>query len=1192
MGSGDGEDELERFARRSPNFGFLADVDALTAWLGASAEAYALTDPAVAMFKARQFGEAMAKWLVKKSGARVSGDRQADRLRALGDAGVAEGKVADAFHEIRKAGNVAVHEFYADRKQALRAVERCFQLGYWLHRGALGDRTVRSFVPPSQLRGPDPVSDKERRERDELQDELEQHRAKLFETRSDLESEQVARQRVEAQLNRLSQQAAESDRLTKHQSDMLDRLMAERDAAKPEKVTASQREHFVRRMRGATKPPLTEKEVRARLEEELGLAGWAVQERNELDLVHHKGVAVREVHTRGGYADYLLYVDEQPVGVIETKREGDDLTAAQVQAANYAHGLTAAQKLKAWRDPLPFQYVTDGNAVRFYNGLDPDPRSRRIFAVHQPGTIARWMKQADEDPDAPTLRAKLARLPQLSLAGQSLRKAQRGAIEGLEESLAANRQRALIQMATGAGKTYMAASSTYRWLRHAGARKVLFLVDRNNLGDQAKDEFCNYRVPDGGRQFKELYNTEKLVGDVVPESLNVTVCTIQRLWLTLTERDNPGGDDEEAESRVEDETGDVPVEVGYNSAIPPETFDFIVVDECHRSIYGKWRAVLEYFDAFLVGLTATPLPMTYGFFDQNLVSEYSYDESVADGVNVQFEVYRIGTRIEQDGSTIGKGTVVPVRNTKTRRERLEDLDEDHVYSGKQEGRRTLSKSRLHTVVEEFRKKLWSDIFPEQRDRRIVPKTLIFAKSDEHAEEIVETVKNVFGKGDSFVQKITAKAKQPKQRLKNFQTNPELRIAVTVDMIATGTDVKSLEVVFFLREPKTWYLFEQMKGRGARTIDDDDLRRVTPDAHKKTHFVIVDAVGVTDSPRIETRPLQQFTERQISLEKLLRKTGAGELSTDEFSTLAGRVSALHARLSDEERAEVSELSGEPIDEVVSTMVRAAGADQRSETFHAAGKAAVAGLEQDSHGYEEKYESAGTQAVQDMTEDALRPLAGNPDLRNRLLELRRAHDLVIDEVSRDEVKISRRLTAEERAREKVGSFRQYMREHQAEIAPLEIAFRERRGLHEVYDALQRLSKRLARPPHQWTPQTLLDAYDELGKVGSRRTVEAGVPELVGIIRHELGLDDEVRPYAELVRERYEAWLLRQKQQDVTFTVDQRWWLDTIRDVVCRNITIEVEDLRQDPFTERGGTQGFQRAFPNARDILDELNQELSA
>ncbi|WP_258349360.1 DEAD/DEAH box helicase family protein [Saccharopolyspora gregorii] len=1167
--------------------------DVLIAWLGASAESYALTDPGAAMFKARQFGEAMAKWLVKKSGTRFSGDHQNDRLRALGEAGVVEGKVAEAFHEVRKAGNVAVHEFYADRQQALRAVERCFQLGYWLHRGVTGDRAVRSFVPPSQLRGPDPVSEEERRARDELQDALEQHRAKLFETRSDLESAQVARERVEAELERVARQARESDELAKHQSDLIERMIAERDAAKPEKVTASERENFVRRMRGAAKPPLAEREVRTRLETELELAGWAVQERNVLDLHSYQGVAVREVHMGRGYADYLLYVDRKPVGVIETKSEGNDLTAAQAQAANYAHGLTESQQSNAWRTPLPFQYVTDGNEVRFYNDLDPDPRTRRIFAVHQPGTLARWMKDADEDPAAPTVRAKLARLPQSSLAGQSLRTAQRRAIEGLERSLAENRQRALIQMATGAGKTYMAAASTYRWLRHAGARRVLFLVDRNNLGDQAAGEFRNFRVPDGGRKFDELYNTEKLAGDVVPDSLNVTVCTIQRLWLALTGKQNPSGDDEEAEDRVEEVTGDAPVEVGYSSAIPPETFDFIVVDECHRSIYGKWRAVLEYFDAFLVGLTATPLPMTFGFFDQNLVSEYSYDESVADGVNVQFEVYRIGTRIEQDGSTIDKGTVVPVRNTKTRRDRLEDLDDDYVYSGKQEGRQTISKSRLREVLKEFRQKLWSDIFPEARGRRLVPKTLIFAKTDEHAEEIVEAVKDVFGKGDSFVQKITAKAKQPKLRLKNFQTDPELRIAVTVDMIATGTDVKSLEVVFFLREPKTWYLFEQMKGRGARTIGEDDLRQVTPDATAKTHFVIVDAVGVTDSPRIETRPLQQFTERQISLEKLLRKTGAGELTTDEFSTLAGRVAALHAQLTDEERGEVSELSGEPIGEVVSTLVRAAGADQRSEAFHAAGKAAVAGLEKDSPEYEEKYENAGNQAVQDMTEAALRPLASNPELRNRLLELRRAHDLVIDEVSRDEVTISRGLTAEERAREKVSSFRQYMREHQAEIAPLQLAFQERRDLGQVYGALQRLAKRLARPPHQWTPQTLLDAYDELGKVGSRRTAEAGVPELVGILRHELGLDDEVRPYAELVRERYEGWLLRQEQQGAVFSADQQWWLNTIRDVVCRNITIEAADLRQDPFTERGGTQGFQRDFgPKAADILEELNQELSA
>lgn len=1195
MGQEVGDHELEGWARRSPNFAILVEHDVVLALLGAGAESYVFSDPAVAVFKARQFGEALAKWLARHSGTHFTGDKQYDRLRALGEAGLIEGKVADAFHEIRKAGNTATHEYYADRRQALHVVEHCFWLGDWLHRALSGDRSLRRFVPPSAQRGPDPQSEQERHEREELNAELERQRERLLEARSKLESEQLARERIQAELERVEGEQHDLRQLYSHQSDIIERLLTERDAAKPQKVTASQREQFIRRMRGATEPPLTEQEVRSRLETELKLAGWSVQARGELDLVSHRGVAVREVHTRHGYADYLLYVEGRPVGVIEAKREGEDLTAAQGQASNYANGLTAGQQRKAWREPLPFQYVTDGNQVRFRNVLDPDPRTRRIFAVHQPGTVGRWMKQADEEPDTPTLRAGLAKLPQLSLSGQPLRKAQRTAIEGLEQSLAANRQRALIQMATGSGKTYMAASSTYRLLRHAGVRKVLFLVDRNNLGRQAKDEFANFRVPDSGRKFSDLYNVEQLVGGVVPGSLHVTVCTIQRLWCTLTGRSSPDGADDEAEDRIDKEIGDQPVEVGYNPSLPPETFDLIVVDECHRSIYGKWRPVLEYFDAFLVGLTATPLAMTFGFFEQNLVSEYSFDESVADGVNVQFDVYRIDTRIGQQGSTIEKGNVVPIRNTKTRRERYEDLNEDYVYTGQQEGRNTIAKGRSLTVIGEFKKCLWTDIFPQPAEggRELVPKTLIFAKSDEHAEEIVEAVKHVFGRGDSFVQKITAKANKADRRLQNFRTDKELRIAVTVDMIATGTDVRPLECVFFLREPKHWHLFEQMKGRGARRIDAAEFRRVTPDAREKTHFIIVDAVGVTDSPRIETRPLQRLSERQISLEKLLSKTGAGELTTDEFSTFAARLVALRNTLTEEERAEVSELAGQSIDDVVSAMARAAGADHRTETFHSGGKAAVQDLEEGTPGYDEKYESAGEKALREMTEATLRPLAANPELRNRLLELRRAHDLLIDEGSPDKVTISRGLTAKERAREKVSSFRQYIREHQEEIAPLEIAFRERRGLREVYGTLQKLSKRLARPPHQWTPQTLLDAYDELGKVSARPSVEAGAPELVGIIRHELGLDEEVRPYAELVRERYAAWLLRQEQQGVSFTVDQRWWLDRIRDTVCRNITIEVSDLRHDPFAERGGPQGFQRVFgPNARDILDDLTQELSA
>jgi type I restriction enzyme, R subunit len=354
---------------------------------------------------------------------------------------------------------------------------------------------------------------------------------------------------------------------------------------------------------------------------------------------------------------------------------------------------------------------------------------------------------------------------------------------------------------------------------------------------------------------------QRLGAEGMNASAKVVVSTVQRLYMELTGATVPATQGEDGEEEYAyDVAGDI--RVGYNPGIPPESFDLIVVDECHRSIYGKWRSVLEYFDAPVVGLTATPVAQTFGYFNGNLVSEYTYPEAVADGVNVDFNVYRIRTELGEQGGTIPAGIVVPKRDRRTRRQRYEELDEDFTYGRGQIGRKVISKGQLKLVLETFRDKLFTKIFarqPGQPPRRYVPKTLIYAVDDNHAQEIVDMVRELFGQGNEFCQKITYSAKNPDKLLAAFRNSPELRVAVTVDMIATGTDVRPLECVFFLRDVKSWAYFEQMKGRGARTVSPDEIRAVTPDVVSKERFVIVDAVGVTDSPRVDASPLERHTE---------------------------------------------------------------------------------------------------------------------------------------------------------------------------------------------------------------------------------------------------------------------------------------------------------------------------------------------
>ncbi len=639
---------------------------------------------------------------------------------------------------------------------------------------------------------------------------------------------------------------------------------------------------------GADEPRLqAEQQARVLIDRQLRDAGWAVQDRADLNLFARPGVAVREAIMKAGHGrtDYLLYVDQRVVGAIEAKPVGTPLSGVEWQSAMYVAGLPAAIRLKALtRDGrLPFAFEASGSETHFTNGYDPHPRARRVFAFPKPDTLARIVRDAESAPDRPTWRAKVRDLPHLITA--PLRPAQITAIQGLEKSLAEQRfDRSLIQMATGAGKTYTAVTECYRLLKHGGFTRILFLVDRNNLGDQTLAEFQNYRTPDDGRRFTELYNVDKLTSAGMLGSSNVVISTIQRVFKVLSGEAAPEGDDPGLDGYVPDE----PVTIAYSAGMPPEMFDLIIVDEAHRSIYGVWRAVLDYFDAHIVGLTATPGKQTFGFFRQNLVSQYTYPESIADGVNVDFDLYRIKTEITEHGSTIDAGTVVPKVDRRTRIQRYEQLDDDLTYTGTQLDRAVTANSQIRLVLDTFRDRLFSEIFP---GRSTVPKTLIFCKDDAHAEEVVTTAREVFGKGNDFAAKITYSARDPKALLQAFRTSATLRIAVTVDMIATGTDVKPLECVFFMRDVRSASYFEQMKGRGARTMPAADFQAVTPDATEKTRFVIVDAIGVTEHPYVDP-PLNR--ERSVSLKQLLDKAATLTLTEAETATLASRLVASQER----------------------------------------------------------------------------------------------------------------------------------------------------------------------------------------------------------------------------------------------------------------------------------------------------------
>jgi len=605
--------------------------------------------------------------------------------------------------------------------------------------------------------------------------------------------------------------------------------------------------------------------ARDNIDKQLIECGWIIQSKKQINLQAGPGVAVKEYQTASGPADYVLFVDGKPVGIIEAKKEEEavHLTVHEDQSKDYADS-----KLKHLdNDPLPFVYESTGAVTRFTDYRDPKPRSRPLFTFHRPETLRDWLKQDN------TLRRRIFDIPVLQTTG--LRDCQIKAINNLENSFRSSQPKALIQMATGSGKTFTAITAIYRLLTYSKARRVLFLVDTRNLGEQAEQEFMAYVPNDDNRKFSELYGVHRLKSGFVPTDNQVYISTIQRLYSILKEEelDDKAEEANPAEIRWE---GRQPLPVGYNPKLPIEFFDFIVIDECHRSIYNLWKQVLDYFDAFLIGLTATPDNRTFGFFNQNIVSEYTHEQAVTDGVNVGSDVYIIDTEITKKGGNIWKGQYVDRREKLTRKKRWEQLDEDVSYTGKQLDNDVVNPNQIRTVIRAFKEHL-PEMFPDrvnEKDEFEVPKTLIFAKTDSHADDIIQIVREEFGEENRFCKKITYNSDDPKSILAQFRNAYHPRIAVTVDMIATGTDVRPLECLLFMRDVKSRNYFEQMKGRGTRTITLDDLKKVTPTArYTKDHYVIVDAIGVTKSLKTDSRPLEK--KPGVPLKDLLAAIAVGQ-----------------------------------------------------------------------------------------------------------------------------------------------------------------------------------------------------------------------------------------------------------------------------------------------------------------------------
>lgn len=906
--------------------------------------------------------------------------------------------------------------------------------------------------------------------------------------------------------------------------------------------------------------------ARRNIDKMLELSGWIVQDYENLNLGTNIGVAVREYPLGKEACDYALFIDRHAVGVVEAKPEGWTLLGVTSQSDKYLEGLCDKFPLAA-RKP-PFSYETTGIQTIFTDRRDPNHRSRDVFTFHRPKVIARWLTEEK------TMRTRLGEIPPLDYP--NMWDCQFRAITNLEKSLSENRQRALIQMATGSGKTFTAVTFVYRLIKYAGARRILFLVDRHNLGRQALSEFKRYDTQDDGRKFTDLYNVQHLQGQAINPASKVVISTVQRMYSILKgEKEFDDTNDEFSQFSQSDDSEPVVV-VEYNSNIPIDKFDFIVIDECHRSIYNKWKQVLDYFDSFLIGLTATPSKNTVGFFENNQVMAYTHERAVADGVNVGYHVYKIQTQITQDGAKIDAGEIVEKRDKLTRKQWQERLDTDIIYSSSRLDRDIVATDQIRLVIKTFKNR-YREIFP---GREVVPKTLIFTKDDAHAEDVTRITREVFGMGNDFCQKITYKTTgdKPENMIASFRNSYNPRIVVSVDMIATGTDIQPLECIMFMRDVKSKLYFDQMKGRGSRVIKPDDLVAVTPDARSKDHYVIIDAVGICEHSMSDMYSLKKSNS---SLKELMQAVSEERAGEDVVSSLADRLARLDRSLNKKAKDEIKEASGGiTISQMVNKLLD--GIDMDLQVKHAKEKFLT------DFPTDDQVKQASTDTIRNACS-----IFDNAKLRQTILAVKSRREVVIDSNSIDRLLVAG-FTREandvsKRVRE---SFEGFMTKNKAELVALQILHSKPYRIKELtFKDIKELASKIEEPPFRMDTRLLWSAYKRLEKSKTKDNSHTTLTDLISLVRFAIGEEKVLIPFGEKVSTKFQKWLAQQESTGRKFTQEQIDWLTMIKDHIATSIVATIDDMDDIPFSQQGGRIKLCDLFGNDYEqLFEELHREL--
>lgn len=903
-----------------------------------------------------------------------------------------------------------------------------------------------------------------------------------------------------------------------------------------------------------------EEKARQIIDHQLTEAGWLVVDRDHMS-TSENAMAVREALLNHNLeADYLLFQNNRVVGVIEAKREEIDVEtddAAKSQAIKYANNIPDWVP-GAFYIPLPIAFVANGQKILVKDLRKPDSDFKLINRFPSPYELLRNYPPAVNS-------NYFAGLPHLRKQG--LRDCQYSAIRSLEVSFRVDDQkRALLVLATGSGKTYTACMLTYRMLTYTPCQRVLFLVDRNNLGDQTLEEFGKFKLTDTGELLSNIYSVNKLYSKLDVKNSEVVISTIQRLFSYITGQEIVDNDSNE-ESDFNDSDNTI-IQLNANEVkIPRDFFDAIIIDECHRSIYGKWRSVLEYFNtARLIGLTATPEPETFAFFNNNQVYEYSFDDSVLDGVNVGGIPYRIKTKVSEDGGKIEVGEQHSSITKYTGEYQMHIAAEEEVsYTKGQVNRSVINPAQIELILQTYKDKVYTEMFPDREpDFNYLPKTLIFALNDQHANQIVEIARKVFGVDDKsdFIKKITYSAQDSKSLINAFNTKENFRIAVTVTLVATGTDVKPLEVVMFMRDVNSATLYTQMKGRGCRTIDTRLLQNVTPNAKEgKDHFYIVDAVGVTEhamSTEIKSREPQP---RMMSMERLLELITLGNLDDDLLMTLANKLSRIDHKASNKQKSDFCELTGISFH------------DLAEEIFNALRDGKLPPYINNNEPNKER-------------KQLVRPLTDSPDARDLILEINAGYIRIL-EPGKDELLFAGK--SQDEAIRTTSEFKKFVNEKADKIEALRIIYNNT-GNPITPEMLNDLKGKLLQASYEFNTRHLWDCYslvypDKVTKLADKSQSEA-LTNIIQLVRFALQRIDSLKSLNSTAAQYFELFCGKRNRE---ISPKQRELLAQVVDYIIFNGYLDFKTLKNYNTTVAANLKMEFKA--NTNDILYQLANMLT-